>query len=96
MLIHEWPDEQCRIILKQTCAAMTKGYSMILINEMVMPLDKGDIFVLQSDLSKMSVSAGMERTKDQWYKLLESVGLEVVKTWTKDVDSESLIEAMLV
>jgi len=25
---------------------MTKGYSMILINEMVMPLDKGDIFVL--------------------------------------------------
>jgi len=75
---------------------MTKGYSMILINEMVMPLDKGDIFVLQSDLSKMSVSAGMERTKDQWYELLESVGLEVVKIWTKDVDSESLIEAMLV
>lgn len=69
---------------------------MILINEMVMPLDKGDIFVLQSDLSKMSVSAGMERTKDQWYELLESVGLEVVKIWTKDVDSESLIEAMLV
>lgn len=69
---------------------------MILINEMVMPLDKGDIFVLQSDLSKMSVSAAMERTKDQWYELLESVGLEVVKIWTKDVDSESLIEAMLV
>jgi len=38
----------------------------------------------------------MERTKDQWYELLESVGLEVVKIWTKDVDSESLIEAMLV
>ena len=95
-VLHEWPDAQCRTILQQTCAAMTKGYSMILINETILSPDSSSLPVLQSDLSRMSVSAGMERTRDQWYKLLSSVGLEVVKIWTKEAESESIIEAMLI
>ena len=43
----------------------------------------------------MSMAAGMERTEKQRHELLNSVGLEIVRIWTKDADSESIIEAML-
>ncbi|CAD6590643.1 MAG: hypothetical protein ASARMPREDX12_004609 [Alectoria sarmentosa] len=94
-IFHDWPDKQCRAILQQTCTAMAKGFSKILINEMVVPLQGGDLFALQSDINMMSVAAGMERTEKQWHELLNSVGLEIVRIWTKDSDSESIIEAML-
>ena len=74
---------------------MTRGYSKVLINEMVVPLQGGDLFAVQSDINMMSTTTGMERTKDQWHDLLGSVGLKIVKIWTEDPDSESIIEAML-
>ncbi|CAF9902938.1 MAG: hypothetical protein ALECFALPRED_000075 [Alectoria fallacina] len=40
-IFHDWPEEQCRAILQQTCTAMAKGFSKILINEMVVPLQRG-------------------------------------------------------
>lgn len=55
----------------------------------------GDLFALQSDINIMSMAAGMERTEKQRHELLNSVGLEIVRIWTKDADSESIIEAML-
>lgn len=74
---------------------MTPNYSKILINEMVVPLEGGDLFALQSDINMMSIVAGMERTEEQWHRLLGEVGLKIVKVWTEEPDSESIIEAML-
>ncbi|MCJ1312716.1 hypothetical protein MMC25_006392 [Agyrium rufum] len=34
-VLHDWPDKQAKIILENTVSAMKKGYSKILINEMV-------------------------------------------------------------
>lgn len=35
--MHDWPDRQCRIILERIIAAMEKGYSKLILNEMVLP-----------------------------------------------------------
>lgn len=44
----------------------------------------------------MMVLGGVrERTETQWRGLLESVGLKVVKMWTYEQGTESLIEAEL-
>jgi hypothetical protein len=40
MVLHDWPDSSCRDILKSVIPAMDKGYSKILLNEMVV-LDRG-------------------------------------------------------
>ena len=74
---------------------MTKGYSKLLINEMVVPPKGASVIATESDLNVMAVVAGMERTEKQWYALLESVGLQITKIWTKAEDSESIIEAEL-
>ena len=55
----------------------------------------GDLFAMQTDINMMSIVAGIERTEEQWHQLLGSVGLRIVRIWTEEPDSESIIEAML-
>ena len=93
-VLHDWPDDRCREILINLKSAMTKGYSKILINENVIP-DKGAHFAATGlDMFMMSFSS-TERTDKMWYELLASVGLKVVKIWTYEQGTESLIEAEL-
>ncbi|KAL9099066.1 MAG: hypothetical protein Q9187_009554, partial [Circinaria calcarea] len=94
-VLHDWNDDQCRAILQQLAAAMSREYSKTLINEMVVPLKGASLFTTHSDLNMMSVTAGMERTEEQWRELLSAVGLEIARIWTGREDSESIIEAVL-
>ena len=43
----------------------------------------------------MAVMNGMDRTREQWTKLLEAAGLKIIKFWTIADDVEGLIEAEL-
>lgn len=44
----------------------------------------------------MASSGGMERTQTQFEKLLDGVGLKVVKVWpAPDVGGDGVVEAML-
>ena len=74
---------------------MKRGYSRILIDDMVLPdigvSPKGALM----DLSMMALETGAERTSQQWYNLLESVGLRIENIWPSQVGLESLIEATL-
>ena len=76
-------------------AGMKKGYSKILIDEMVLP----DVGVPPKgaflDLSMMVIETGSERTLQQWHKLLGSVGLRIEKIWSSKVGPESVIEVVL-
>ncbi|KAL8785941.1 MAG: hypothetical protein Q9213_003090 [Squamulea squamosa] len=76
-------------------AAMRKGYSKLLIDELVLP----DINVPPKgaflDLSMMALETGSERTSKQWHDLLASVGLRIEKIWSTDVGLDSVIEAEL-
>lgn len=94
-IFHDWPDSACHEILKRTVAAMTKGYSRVLITDYAIPDMQCPLLPALMDLNMIVLLTGIERTESQWRTLLGSVGLEIVRFWTPDVEAESLIEAML-
>ncbi|KAL8870815.1 MAG: hypothetical protein Q9174_003224 [Haloplaca sp. 1 TL-2023] len=94
-IFHDWPDKACQEILRNTIAGMKKGYSKVLIDEMVLPdrgvTPKGAFF----DLSMMVLETGSERTLAQWHELMGSVGLRIEKVWPSKAGPASLIEVVL-
>ena len=97
IVFHDWPDEICQKILRNLMLAMKPGYSKILINESVLPDRDCPYFFAAADLNMMAILGGMERTRQQWFALLESVGLEVVRIWESpyEDDADGVIEAKL-
>ena len=94
-MLHDWPDEQCRQILRILKDAMEPGYSKILINENIV-LEFGTSWKVTSlDWTMMAMAASAERTEAQWRELIRSAGLRVSGIWTKDPACESLIEVVL-
>lgn len=94
-ILHDWPDDRCRLILQQLTKAMKPGYSKILIFENVIR-DVGPSWQHTSlDLFMMALAAGQGRTEVQWRHLLHSVGLEIAGIWSKGTGNESLLEAVL-
>ena len=55
------------------------------------------MFAAAADLNMMAIAGGMERTKQQWINLLESVGLQVVKIWESpdEGDADGVVVGML-
>jgi len=94
-VLHDWTDEDSRKILRQLIPAMQRGYSKILINENVVPDVKAAWPITSTDWIMMALAAAHERTEREWHELLKSVGLRIVKIWTYEQGTESLIEAEL-
>jgi O-methyltransferase domain len=94
MILHDWPDEKCRTILMHVQAAMKPGFSKLLINEAVLPDVDCPSFFASSDINMMAILAGIERSRQQWLDLLESVGFLKVKFWSTPgfAGDESIIE----
>ena len=89
--MHDWPDDKCIDILKNTVTGMEPGYSKLIINDIVLPDQGATRFAAQSDMNMLALLAAMERSETQWRQLLEKAGLEVVKIWPGV--PESVIEA---
>ncbi|KAI9695980.1 MAG: hypothetical protein M1820_008321 [Bogoriella megaspora] len=91
-ILHNWPNDRCRLILTRLKDAMTLGYSKVLLNECVVA-DEGASWQHTSlDMYMMSFQAAEERTETQWRDLIESVGLEVTGIWAKGEGNEAIIE----
>ena len=91
-ILHDWPDERCRVILRQLKDAMKHRYSKILLDENVIA-DHGPNWQHTSlDFYMMALAAAQERTESQWRELIGSVGLSVVGVWIKGDGNQSLIE----
>ncbi len=73
---------------------MKPGYSKILIFEWILPDVGTPLYPALLDINMLALLSGMERTTTQWKELLSSVGLEIVKFWTIDSETEGLIEAV--
>lgn len=94
-ILHNWPDEECRTILRHLKNAMEPGYSKILIHESVLADRDASWQHTALDIYMMAAFAAQERTEREWRELLSSVGLTVTGIWSKGVGNLSLIEAML-
>jgi hypothetical protein len=92
---HDWPSDRCVAIMKNIAAAMTPGYSKLLIFEWIIPAKDVPLYPALLDINMMAVLNGQERTEEQWKELLEQAGLEVAKFWKASPDAEGLIEAVL-
>lgn len=91
-ILHDYPDDKCRTILRNTMMAMGKD-SKIIIDEMVLPDSNVSWQATQVDLTMFCRHAAMERTQTQWQTLLDSVGLEIENTYvyTAEVHESVLV-----
>ncbi|KAL8715416.1 MAG: hypothetical protein Q9220_000750 [cf. Caloplaca sp. 1 TL-2023] len=93
-VLHDWPDQECRTILKHIAAAIKPGYSKLLIDEMVVLEIGASEKVIMRDIAMLGMSGGLERTERQWVSLLESAGLRIEKIWPVTGVEESIIEVV--
>ena len=78
---HNHPPHKVKQLFANIKAAMAAD-SVLLVDEAVLP-DQNVGFVAASiDLTMMSGFAGMGRTEADWRELAESVGLELVRSFT--------------
>ncbi|KAF1950753.1 o-methyltransferas-like protein [Byssothecium circinans] len=75
-IMHDHADDKCLEILKNIVDAMTDE-STLLLDEIVVPDQDVDWFVTQTDLAMMVQFSSMERTEEQWRRLLSEAGLKV-------------------
>lgn len=95
-VLHDWPDETCEKILLNVKNAMDPGYSKLLINENVIPNQQAHWEATALDMMMLTLLAAKERTRAQWYHLLEErAGFKIVKIWDVGNGVESLIECQL-
>ncbi|KAF2829156.1 S-adenosyl-L-methionine-dependent methyltransferase [Ophiobolus disseminans] len=82
-ILHDYGDSICLDILKNVVAAMTSD-STILLDEIVVPNKDVSWYVTQTDLAMMVQFSALERTEDQWRRLLAEAGLKVksITTYT--------------
>lgn len=92
---HDWSDDNCRVILKHTAAAMERGYSKVLIQDYVVPDQGAGSKEMLIDMIVMVWCPGIERTRQRWTDLLQSVGLVIKNFWLPDGHTKGIIEAEL-
>lgn len=95
MIFHDWSDEFCLKILEQTVPAMKKGYSKIIIDDAVLPVEGCPAILGGLDLAMMAMHAGKERTERQWRDMLQQAGLKINKFWPYNASGTGIIEAEL-
>jgi hypothetical protein len=95
-VLRDWGDEDCVRILEGLRPALAKGYSRLLINEIVVPSRGASWPVTAMDSLDLVLGGVRERTEADWNGILARAGFHVVKVYTCELGRESLIEAELV
>ena len=94
-ILHDWPDDKAKDILLHLRPSMRKGYSKILVNEIV--LDGDDLTPTKAaiDLMVMSFMGSKERTEEEWKLLFLSAGMKVTGRWKSQVTDRDVLEVDL-
>ncbi len=75
-ILHDWPDEQCQIILTNCHRAM-KTESRLLVVEMVIAPGNGPSVAKLLDLEMLVITGGRERTEAEFNNLFVSSGFKL-------------------
>ncbi|KAJ7904330.1 S-adenosyl-L-methionine-dependent methyltransferase, partial [Mycena olivaceomarginata] len=94
-ILHDWADSQALQILNNLVPAFKRGYSKLLIADVVIPPKGASTFQAVVDVLMMAAVAGRERTEAGWAKLLNTAGFKIVKVWPDARGIECVIEAEL-
>ena len=93
-ILHDYPDEKCLVILKNTVAAIGPD-SFILIDDIIIPDTGAHARTTEMDYIMMTTLAAMERTRKQWDDLLSAAGLEVIQRVTYLEDTAESIQVVV-
>ncbi|KAI9044585.1 sterigmatocystin 8-O-methyltransferase precursor [Aspergillus affinis] len=93
-ILHDWPEEQARVILSNIVESMEPGYSRLIINEQIIPDRDCDLPTACISVMMMVQVAAFERTEKQWRELLTSVGLKDISFHQAPGGGEGIIEAV--
>jgi orsellinic acid C2-O-methyltransferase len=81
-ILHDWTDEQSRLILENCCQALAPGGKLLIV-EQLMPehLDTSPIHqsIVRSDLNMLVGPGGRERTEAEFRSLLGAAGLRLTR-----------------
>ncbi|MFE1171532.1 methyltransferase [Streptomyces sp. NPDC058773] len=78
-VLHDWPDEPCRRILRSCHRAMAAG-SRLLVVDSVLPPGNAPHFGKTMDVAMMAVLDGQERTAEEFAALLSAAGFRLTRT----------------
>lgn len=94
-VLHDWPDHAALEIFENLKPAMKRGYSKLLINEIVIPPTGASLFQAVLDVQMMTLLSALERTESHWRELLTRAGFTNLKIFHDDIGLEAVIEAEL-
>ncbi|KAK8117138.1 uncharacterized protein PG998_005419 [Apiospora kogelbergensis] len=94
-ILHDWGDAEGVRILENLRPALKRGYSRVLLNEIVLFEETPTLAATSMDMMMLAHFAVKERTERDWRAIIEKAGLRVVKIYSLPGVAESLIEAEL-
>lgn len=92
-VLHDWSDSKAILILKNIADAMEKGYSRVLIHEMLVDAELSTP-TATLDMHMMMVYNSLERSESMWRDVVAAAGLKVHKIWMLPGAVESIIEVI--
>ncbi|KAL2147438.1 hypothetical protein VTI28DRAFT_9337 [Corynascus sepedonium] len=78
-ILHNWDDTRAALILAALVPALIRGWSRVLIDEIVVPDQGADVWVAGQDLNMLVALGAGERTESEWEALLDRAGLRIVE-----------------
>lgn len=94
-ILHDYADEQCLQILHNVKASMIRGYSYLVIHDLILPDTGCGQYQASWDLMMMVFCSAMERTEGQWRSLLSAAGLSIEGMYTPPGDGQGIIVTKL-
>ena len=73
---------------------MRKNYSVVLINEMIMPDVGADRFQTSLDIGMTSILNARERSEKEWTAFMSSAGFKILKFWRRPGVYDGVVEAV--
>ncbi|RJE22851.1 O-methyltransferase [Aspergillus sclerotialis] len=92
-VLHNWPYDKAKQLLENTRDAMKKGYSKLLVCDIVLPPTGASISQSTMDVEMMAIMSASERTENAWRKLLTDSGFKISSFWPDPQQYEMIIEA---
>ena len=90
-VIHDWEDNDARTILSNCRKAMSNSSRLLLV-EVIIPAPNEPSFGKMLDLLMLAYAGGLERTEDEYLKLLTSAGFRIQRIVPTN-STVSIIEA---
>jgi hypothetical protein len=91
-IIHDWDDEKSLVILRNCHAVMSPGNTLLLV-ESVIPPGNEPFMGKFLDLTMMLIPGGQERTEQEFRKLYDRAGFELMRIVPTDTEV-SVVEGL--